>query len=63
MGKNTDALNRAEKERSLRKQGSAAISQKNELSDYGIIGKKRFKEFFIDLVFFCCCANNCFACF
>ncbi|MBU0469644.1 MAG: SPOR domain-containing protein [Candidatus Omnitrophica bacterium] len=44
MGKNTDALNRAEKERSLRKQGSAAISQKNELSDYGIIGKKGLKN-------------------
>ncbi|HBG61490.1 MAG: hypothetical protein A2Y03_06100 [Omnitrophica WOR_2 bacterium GWF2_38_59] len=51
MGKNTDALEKAAQERNLRKHTEAAISQKNELYGYGIIGKKGLKNSLLIWVF------------
>lgn len=51
MSKNTDALKRAEKERHLRRHDSGAISQKREISYYGIIGKKGLKNSLLIWVF------------
>lgn len=51
MGKITNAFNRSEKERNFKKNVVDVINQKNEMSDYGIIGKKGLKNSLLIWVF------------